>query len=113
MDMQATQRNSACVVMLDGSLDALNAPDAIRFMLSQVESGWNHLVLDLSQVDFMSSAGLRALLIVLKECRYQGGDLRLVGPNPAIANILKITGFTGVMQVFDDVEQAASSFATV
>jgi len=113
MEIQATERNSACVISIVGSLDALSAPEAIQFMLDQVEAGCNHLILDLSQVDFMSSAGLRALLVVLKECRYQGGDLRLVGPNPAIANILKITGFIGVMQVFDDVEQAVGSFAAV
>lgn len=113
MELQATERNSTSVVSIAGSLDALNAPEAIRFMLAQVERGWNQMILDLRQVDFMSSAGLRAILIVLKECRHQGGDLRLVGPNAAIGKILKITGFIGVMQVFDDIDQAVNSFAMV
>jgi anti-anti-sigma factor len=113
MDMHGMVRDTTNIISITGSLDAVNAPEAIRFMLAQVESGWNQLVLDLSQVDFMSSAGLRTILMVLKECRHQGGDLRLVGPNAAIGKILKITGFIGVMQVFDDIDQAVNSFAMV
>ncbi len=110
MEMYVTERDSTSVVSVSGSLDALTAPEAIQFMLTQVESGHHQVILELSRVDFMSSAGLRAILLVLKECRNRGGDLRLVGPNAAIARILKITGFAGIMQIFDGVEQAVNSF---
>jgi anti-anti-sigma factor len=113
MEMHVMEQDSTSIITINGSLDSLNAPEAIRFMLAQVENGRNQLILDLSQMDFMSSAGLRAILMVLKECRHQGGDLRLVGPNAAIGRILTITGFTSVMQVFDDVKQAVNSFALV
>jgi anti-sigma B factor antagonist len=78
-----------------------------------VEAGWNRLILDLSQVDFMSSAGLRAIVTILKECRQRGGDLRLVGPNAAISRILEMTGFSDVMQIYGNIEQAVASFTIV
>lgn len=64
----------------------------------------------LGQVDFMSSAGLRAILLALKESRRQGGDLRLAAARPGVDYTLKISGLASILQSFPSVDQAVASF---
>jgi anti-sigma B factor antagonist len=64
----------------------------------------------LSQVGYMSSAGLRALLAALKEARQQKGDFRLAAVQDNVRQVLEMSGFTGIFQVFATVEEAVASF---
>jgi anti-anti-sigma factor len=58
----------------------------------------------------MSSAGLRALLATLKEARHQRGDFRLAAVQDNVRQVLEMSGFTGIFQVFPTVEAAVTSF---
>lgn len=111
MDILSQQMDGALVVVISGSVDALTAPEVTAFLGRQVAAGQPQLVLDLSGVDFMSSAGLRAILGALKESRQGGGDLRLAGAQPGVEKILKMSGFTNILKAFPSVEEAVSSFA--
>lgn len=110
MDILLKQFDQTTVVSITGSIDALTAPEVTTFLSKQVADGMHHLVLDLSGVDFMSSAGLRAILTVLKESRQQGGDLRLAAAQPGVAKILKMSGFTTILKDFNSVDEAVTSF---
>jgi anti-anti-sigma factor len=112
MEITAKQLGQTTVVSIVGSVDALTANQVTSFLSAQVGNGQRQLVADLSQVDFMSSAGLRAILIALKESRQQGGDLRLAAAQPRVENILKIAGLTGVLQAFPTLEKAIVSFGS-
>jgi anti-anti-sigma factor len=112
MEITAKQLGQTTVVSIVGSVDALTANQVTSFLSAQVGNGQRQLVADLSQVDFMSSAGLRAILIALKESRQQGGDLRLAAAQPRVENILKIAGLTGVLQAFPTLDQAIASFGS-
>ena len=66
--------------------------------------------MDLSQVEFMSSAGLRAILVSLKVCRREGGDLRLAAAQPGTEKVLKLTGFLTIIKSYPNVAEAQGSF---
>ena len=110
MEITATQLGQTVVVSIVGSVDAMTADHVARFLSAQVGSGQKQIVADLSQMDFMSSAGLRAILHALKESRQRGGDLRLAAARPGIDHTLKISGFATVLQSFPTVDQAVASF---
>jgi anti-anti-sigma factor len=112
MEITAQQLGQTTVVSIIGSVDALTAGQVTSYLSDQVRNGQKQLVADLSQVDFMSSAGLRAILVVLKESRQQGGDLRLAAAQPRVENILKIAGLTNVLQAFPTLDQAIASFGS-
>lgn len=110
MDISARQVNEATVVTITGSVDALTAGEVTDFLGQQLAADRNKLVADLSQVDFMSSAGLRAILTTLKESRRQGGDLHLAAAQPGVEKILKMSGFTNIIKSFATVDEAVAGF---
>jgi anti-sigma B factor antagonist len=112
MEITATLLDQTVVVSIVGSVDALTAGDVGHYLSAQVDNGQKQIVADLSQVDFMSSAGLRALLHALKESRQRGGDLRLAAARPGVDHTLKISGLSSILQSFSTVDQAVASFGS-
>ena len=110
MEITATRLDQVVVVAIAGSVDALTASELDHYLSAQVDGGEKQIVADLSQVDFMSSAGLRAILHALKESRQRGGDLRLAAARPGIDHTLKISGLSSILQSFPTVDQAVASF---
>jgi len=110
MEITATLLNQTVVVSIVGSVDALTAGDVDHYLSAQADSGQKQIVADLSQMDFMSSAGLRALLHALRESRQRGGDLRLAAARPGVDHTLSISGFSSILQSFPTVEKAVASF---
>lgn len=112
MEIRAERKAQAMVISVAGSIDALTAGELGRFFSEQIRSGNTCLVADMSQVDFMSSAGLRAFLGALKESRGQGGDLYIAAPQPGVERILEMSGFTSIMKVYASVQEAAAGFGS-
>ena len=110
MEIKVEQREKVTIVIPIGDIDALTAKEVSAFLDSQLREGENQLVADLSQVGYMSSAGLRALLAALKEARHQRGDFRLAAAQDNVRQVLEMSGFTGIFQVFPTVEAAVASF---
>jgi len=104
------QRGDVIAVHITGSVDGLTAEDLQRVLSGEVEAGHHNLVADFGGVDYTSSAGLRVLLATVKHARSRGGDLRLAALNPDVLNVLELSGFTGILSVFDTVDAAVKSF---
>ncbi len=111
MEIMATQRDGITVLAITGSLDALTAGEATRQLAEQVQAGNAKLVVDLTGVDYMSSAGLRAILATMQEARRAGGDLCLTGAASPVKKVLDMAGFTKIIKCYDDRKQAVASFA--
>ncbi len=103
--------NDVTIVSVEGSIDALTAPEISQYMNNLISSGKTKLVANFSGVDYTSSAGLRVLLGAVKETRSRGGDLFLVGVQPDVEKVLSLSGFTSIIKVFKDEEQAVSQFS--
>lgn len=112
MDIQVEHRAPATVVRIAGNVDGITAEKLLSELQAHVGEGHIRLVGDLSGVQYTSSAGLRALLAVLREARRNGGDLRLASVNPSVLKILDLSGFTTILKVYGDVDSAVASFAT-
>ena len=111
MEIQSEQHQHTLVISLAGSLDALTANQAGRYIGAQLDGGQRQVVLDLHRVDFMSSSGVRVLLQMLRQSRGMGGDLRLAAPQPGVQRTLEISGLVPVFQVYPSAEGALRSFA--
>ena len=108
MEFREQHIGQATVISIVGSIDALTAGEVTGFLSAQVQDGKRHLVADLSQVDFMSSAGLRTILATLKESRQGGGDLYIAAAQPGIEKILKMSGFTSILKSYPSVAEAVA-----
>ena len=110
METDIKQENNITTISVKGSVDALTAAELTNTMNKQVEDGHVNLIVDLTGLAFMSSAGLRSLLGAVKETRTHGGDLRIVSTNPGIDKVLKMSGFHNIAKVFTSQTDALASF---
>lgn len=110
MEISVKQSEQMSIVMIEGSIDALTADQITTCLDEQIKNGEKHLVIDLGKVDFMSSVGLRVMLGALKETRKLGGDLCLACAQEGVARVLKMSGFTNLLEIYDDIEKAIAHF---
>lgn len=104
------KQDQVTIVSIVGSLDALTAPDLNEFFNRRLAEGSSKLVVDLSRLDYTSSAGLRVLLSAVKEARSHGGDLRLAAAQMNVKKVFELSGFVNILQFFPDVAAAVASF---
>lgn len=93
-------------VVLDGRMDAAGA-SSIDHQLNEIAGSYRELIVDLSAVHFLASAGIRTLLSAAKTLQRQGGTLVLLAPQPDIAAVLEVTGILDLLPVALTQEDAA------
>jgi len=93
-----------------GRIDGTNAGATEVELKAVLDSAGPNLIMDLSGVDYLSSAGLRVVLVAAKSTRASGGKLVLAGPRPAISEILAMSGFNRIIETAPDVEAATALF---
>jgi len=98
------------VAAISSSVDSLTAEQLMNTLGSTVREQHVRLVADFTNVAYTSSAGLRALLATLKDARRQGGDFRLAGVQPPVLRVLELSGFTSILKLYGDVNEAVASF---
>lgn len=98
MEIELDSIDGVTVATLFGELDGRTAPDVQEKLLSLPEPH-DKLLLDLSGVNYISSAGLRALLMLYRQVANGGGQVALVGLSESIRDMMAVTGF---LEFFDD-----------
>ena len=112
MKPNVRQETNSTVIDVNGSVDALTAPELSKTLLDQIADGHANLVVNLIGVEFMSSAGLRTLLGAVKEARSNGGDMRIASATPGVDKVLRMSGFHNIAKVFSSQDEAVSSFGS-
>ncbi len=88
-------------VALTGSLDGASS-DRVRDLVNHEVACNDRVLLNLSEVDYISSAGLRTLLVIHREAQRAGSEVALTGMSAEISHIMSITGFLGLFTVIED-----------
>lgn len=99
------------VIELSGRLDAVSTPATVKHIRSAIAEGQRYILLDMAQVTFLSSSGLRALLLARKDLLAHGGTLRLCAIQPQVYEVFVLTGFTQVFAIHQSREEALFFFA--
>jgi anti-sigma B factor antagonist len=93
-----------------GRVDSETAPELDTALSKLLADGRNKIVLNLQGVDYLSSAGLRALVKALKGAQGSGGDVRLASVSEPIKGILLTIGMMQMFKMFSTSEEAATGF---
>lgn len=91
MKIRKEQNGTAMTLFLSGQLDAKTAPE-LDHVVQEELSGITELVLDLAELEYIASAGLRVFLTATKLMRSQG-KMKLVHVNKEVMEILRLAGF--------------------
>jgi anti-anti-sigma factor len=94
------------VAGVEGPLDLQGARILEAYAAQHLSAGESRLVLDLAGVDYISSAGLRALLVVAKKAQAANGCLVLCRPTPTVLNVMAISGFQQLLKISGTEEEA-------
>lgn len=98
MRITGSKENRTRIVKIDGRLDASNAnqlEEALEGQLADVDK----LVLDLTELDYLASAGIRVMLKAYKTMKAGNGIVTIRGANEEITDVLTITGFAGKVEM--------------
>ncbi len=113
MYLVTTERNTDKpynIITLQGRITAFHATTLREQFTAFIARGNKHFVLDLSQVEFLDSAGLAALVNLLKQAQREGGSATMILPKAEAAQrILKLTRFDKVFPVATTVEAAVQA----
>lgn len=111
MEITTKQLKRADLVTVSGRIDSATAPELDRVLTSIVEAGRYRICVDLKDLEYMSSAGIKVLIATLKTCkRWNRGDLRLANMPPRISDVFDLAGLTPLFKVYSDAVEAVGSF---
>ena len=111
MEITTQQFKHCDVVKVAGRLDSSTAPKLIEELSKITDANRFKIVMDFSELTFISSAGLRVLISTLKNCkRYNRGELILASLSSNILSVFDLAGFTAIFRIFPDVLSAVGSF---
>lgn len=113
LDLSVRRHEGASVIAIAGELDKLSSPRLRDVMVTQLDDGSCHLVLDVARLRFCDSTGLWTMLELQRRAVAAGGCLRLAGVHGVLKRILTITGLAGAFSLDPDVPaslRAVSSF---
>lgn len=83
---------------LEGRLDSVAAPSAQEALL-KVAGEYAKITLNFANLAYISSAGLRVLLLLQKQVNRTGGSLKLTNVSPAVMEVFELTGFSGILEI--------------
>ena len=98
MKISETRSGDVIQIKIDGRVDTTTSPQLQNAILQAFQKG-SKLVLDFSDVEYVSSAGLRALLIGQKTANSKGGSMTLVNVADAVLQVFKMSGFSGILNI--------------
>jgi anti-sigma B factor antagonist len=112
MEMKINEReqNGIAIFDLEGRIDSEGAVDLDLALQTATDEGKYKLILDLSQVRYINSAGLRTLADILTQAKAHDGDLKLVDLNPKVKRVFQIIGFDKFFATYDTLKDAIAAF---
>lgn len=109
MEISTTEYKRCVVVKTSGRIDGSNAPELRKVLEELTENGKFNIVFDMSQVNFMASAGWWVLIDTQKKAKPRG-ELVLANVDKGIRDSLNLVGMGSYFTIFDDVVSAVGSF---
>ncbi len=111
MDITTKEFKHCHLVSLKGRVDSATAPQFTQVMDSMIDKGVYKFVIDMSGLEYMSSAGFRALLSAQRSCkRYNRGEVILASVPSRIQEALELAGFTELFKSYPEPLEAVGSF---
>lgn len=109
-DLKVEQKGDVFILRIRGRLDAVSSPLAEKKIFEAINNGQYNLLLDMSGVSYLSSAGMRMLLSITKRLRTMSGKLAICSVTTNVVDVLKMSGFDHALQLFKTEEEALRHF---
>ncbi len=106
MELNGYKQDQYFIVKAGGRMDAISAPEFEKTCLEWIQNGESRLIVDMDSLEYMSSAGLRSILVVGKKLKSIGGSLSFSSLKPNVAHVFSISSFGSMFKVYASLEEA-------
>jgi anti-anti-sigma factor len=110
MDFKAEELGDVRVVRITGNLDTQTSTVAQEQLLQLIDDGATKVLVDFEDLNYISSSGLRMLLVAVKRLGANGGQLRVCSANKTVQEVFEISGFGDILSTFGSKAEALDGF---
>lgn len=110
LDIEHKEKDAVTVVYFFGKMDTGTSPEAEKYINQLIDEGDNNILMNLGELDFISSTGLRLILATGKKLMVSNGKLTICSPNITVNDVLNISGFNRMFGVYETEEEALQSY---
>lgn len=110
MEITTYSQETIKVVNLDGEMNAVTSAEVETRLTQLILGGNRKLIINLSAVDYISSAGLRVFLAANKQMKKMQGEMRICQMNPTVKEVFEISGFHLIFHLYAELNQALDGF---
>ncbi len=110
MQISVKTTNEVKVLAFEGRLDTQTSPDAQQQLTRLIEEGETKILVNFEKLNYISSAGLRVLLVVAKQLKTIDGELRVCGLNELVKEVFDISGFDMILPISASESEALEGF---
>ena len=103
-------RRDIALLMVRGYVDTMTCSILLNKITENLNSGSLHVIVDMAQVNYVSSAGWGVFVGEIKGIREQGGDLKIVQMTPEVYDVFEMLEFNRILSYYDSIEEAISDF---
>ncbi|WP_321493584.1 STAS domain-containing protein [uncultured Desulfobacter sp.] len=105
--IQIQKQDNFSIVAVSGKIDAITSDGLEGALIDLIDQGEKHIILDLEKTTYISSAGLRILIVITKQL-YDDGQFCLCNANDNVHEIIEMAGFNVFMNIYSDLTEAKS-----
>lgn len=102
-----------CLIDLSGFLDAHTATELESIISTAISSGCTRIVVNFSDLEYISSAGLGVFMVFIESVRASGGDIKLAAMKPKVFTVFDLLGFPVLFEIYSTVDEAVQAFPIV
>ncbi len=106
MQMEGSKQKGFWVVTVTGRLDTVTAPEFEKACSGWMEQGESAFVVDLGGLEYISSAGLRSILMVAKKLKSTGGSIVFCSLSSMVMKVFSVSGFASMFTIHDSLDKA-------
>ena len=111
MEITTNEVAGITFVYIRGEIKSTTSGEVMDALVGLVKGGCTKLLLNLQDVDFISSAGLRSILVASKLLGASNGQMNISNANDSVRRVLETSGFTSLVSLYPDENEAAAAFS--
>ena len=110
MNIKETKKEKAYVLHIEGRLDSNTSNVFEERVMNILHNGEKNILIDFSKVDYISSAGLRVVLMAAKKTMPAGGKVVLFSLSDNVKEVFDMAGFSSIFSIYENQEEALKAF---
>ncbi len=109
MELSVKNEEKGTLVTVTGRMDAVSSPEFEKELARLIDEGNINFVVDLAGLDYISSSGLRSILVTAKKLKGKNGQILLASLQAVVKEVFEISGFSAIIPIHESVEEAMAA----